>query len=85
MSVFEKLGQHADLVSGMSDRLGVDWAEAFEAHPELAARYRSAVLNCTHCQQAGECKGWQKGHAHADHAPDYCLNKGLLEDLAAEA
>ena len=68
-------------------RTSLAWigAEAFEAHPDLAARYRSAVLNCTHCQKTGECQGWQKGHAHADHAPDYCLNKGFLEDLAAES
>jgi hypothetical protein len=85
MNLFEKLGQHADLVGGMSERVGVDWGQALEAHPELAARYRSAVMSCTHCKKVGECKGWQEGHVHADHAPDYCLNKGLLEDLAAES
>ncbi|MCW9042712.1 MAG: DUF6455 family protein [Pseudopelagicola sp.] len=85
MTLFDKLGKHADLVGGMSERLGVDWAQALEAHPDLAARYRSAVLNCTHCQKVGECQGWQTGHAHAKDAPNYCLNKGLLKDLASES
>ncbi|MBR9844511.1 MAG: adenylosuccinate lyase, partial [Rhodobacteraceae bacterium] len=38
MNLFQKLGQHADLVGGMSDKLGLDWAEKLEAHPDLAAR-----------------------------------------------
>ena len=85
MNIFKKLGEHADLVGGMSEKIGVDWPAVFAKHPELETRYRSAVMTCTHCKKVGECKGWQEGHVHADHAPEYCLNKGLLEDLAAES
>ena len=84
MNPFQKLAQHADLVGGMSEKVGVDWIGRIDAHPDLAARYRAAVMTCTHCQHVGECKGWQEGHDHAAHTPEYCLNKGLLEDLAAE-
>lgn len=81
MSFFDRLDKHAGLVSGMSDRVGVDWEEAILNNPETAAQFRAAVLKCTGCGDVAECKGWQKSHDTAQEAPEYCLNGGLFEAM----
>ncbi|WP_204112934.1 DUF6455 family protein [Shimia biformata] len=83
MKLTEKLDRHSDLVGRMSDAVGTDWAQVLDQSPEMVTRYRNAVLTCTHCKKVGECQGWLSEHDHAAHTPDYCLNKDLLEDLAA--
>ncbi|MDO6482762.1 DUF6455 family protein [Shimia thalassica] len=84
MGIFKKLDDHSDLMGKMSDKVGVDWGEKISEHPEMARQYRTAVMTCTQCKSVGECRGWQATHDHADAAPDYCLNKDLLAQLAAD-
>lgn len=82
MKFFKKMDDHSDLMGSMSGKVGVDWSEVLTEHPELAQKYRSAVMTCTHCKAVGECKGWLAENAKAPEAPDYCLNKDLLGKLA---
>lgn len=81
MGIFGKLDTHSTLVSGMSERVGVAWDEVLVAQPEAAHLYRNAVLKCTKCGDVAACKGWQKDHAQAETAPDYCLNAPLFDTL----
>lgn len=83
MGLFNKLAQSADLVNGMAQRVGADFAGATAADPETeAVRYRSAVLGCSTCRSQGECQQLQDGCTHLDAAPEYCVNKDMLEAMA---
>lgn len=83
MGIFRKLSQSADLVNGMAERIGADLAGAAAADPETGAvRYRSAVLGCSGCAAQGECRQLQDGCTHLDEAPEYCVNKDMLEGMA---
>lgn len=81
MSFFNKLDKHAGLVSGMSDRVGVDWPQAIEKSPEAAMEYRNAVLKCAGCNDVAACQGWQASHETAENPPEYCLNGEVFEGL----
>ena len=81
MGLFNKLDKHSGLVSEMSDRVGVDWEEVLTTRPDLAVKYRSAVMKCTQCRDVGACQGWLKTHHSAEHAPEYCENQDLLDEL----
>lgn len=82
MRFFKKLDEHSDLMGEMSGKVGVKWDELLSDHPEMASKYRTAVMTCTHCQAVGECKGWLAENSDAPEAPEYCLNKDLLGKLA---
>lgn len=82
MKLLNKTDAHWKLMGTMSGKVGVDWGEVLIKHPELASKYRSAVMTCTHCKAVGECKGWLAENADAPEAPEYCLNKDLLGKLA---
>jgi len=80
MSFFSKLGNGADLVIGMSDRLGGNFDAAMVRNPEKAAQdYRSMVLRCASCTEQESCAEHQANSTSFDAAPEYCLNKGVLE------
>ena len=80
MSFFSKLGSSADLVTGMSDRLGVDFRAAVLRNPDRAAQdYRSMVLRCSSCTDQVDCAERQANATSFDAAPEYCLNKDILE------
>ncbi|MEP4038479.1 DUF6455 family protein [Pseudophaeobacter sp.] len=79
MGLFSKLGQSTDLVEGMADRLGVDFADSIAADPEAEGRkFRRAVLNCSHCGNQAGCADLQAENAHLDEAPSYCRNRDML-------
>lgn len=82
MRFFKKMDDHSELMGDMSGKVGVDWSDKIVENPELAKSYRSAVMTCTHCKSVGECKGWLAEHESAVEAPEYCLNKDLLGQLA---
>lgn len=82
MKFFKKMDQHSDLMGTMSQKVGVDWADVLVEHPEMAQKYRNAVMTCTHCKEVGACKGWLAEHDKAPEAPEYCLNRDLLGKLA---
>lgn len=79
MGLFSKLGQSTDLVEGMADRLGVDFADSMAADPEMEVRkFRRAVLNCSHCDNQAGCADLQAANTHLDKAPSYCRNRDML-------
>ncbi|MBE1282457.1 MAG: adenylosuccinate lyase [Rhodobacteraceae bacterium] len=80
MGLFSKMGQSADLVSGMSERLGVDLSDAVARDPEIEGyKYRRAVMRCSQCSDQEGCLKLQANSTHLDQAPSYCMNKDLFE------
>ncbi len=84
MGFFTKLDQHADLMGGMADRVGVDLADYMGNHPYEAGSYRSALFSCAACEKGEQCRMWQETHDHAAKAPGYCRNADWFRTLAAE-
>ena len=82
MGFFSKLDKHASLFQGMSQRLGVDFADRIGQAPQTSGDYRLAILSCTSCQCAGACATWRNQHDNADAAPGFCRNKRMLNSLA---
>lgn len=79
--MFEKMSQHTDLVTGMSERVGIDWGERIMKNPENAKEFRNAVMQCTRCQELGACQKFQEHNGTAGNAPDYCMNADLFKEL----
>ncbi|MFD3189567.1 DUF6455 family protein [Sedimentitalea sp. HM32M-2] len=80
MGLFSKLSGSADLVNGMADRLDADLADAICRDPESqAAKFRSMVITCSACSDQEGCAELQSREDHFESAPDYCLNKDILE------
>lgn len=77
------LRRHRKLVHAMAEANGVDLDEAmFEGRidPETL---EEAVLSCTACAEADTCEGCLADSPKLDHAPDYCRNGALFEELKA--
>ena len=82
MGLFSKLGQSADLVNGMADRLGVDLSGPISHDPEMEAqKYRRAVLRCSNCSNQDGCIGLQAKSSHLDQAPSYCMNTDMFDQI----
>ncbi len=79
--MFEKFSRHADLVTGMAERVGVDWGERIMTNPEKAKDYRNAVMQCTRCQELGACQKFQELNNEAANVPDYCMNADLFREM----
>lgn len=82
MGFFSRLKAHEPLFRGMADRLGVDFNRWMTSYPDHAGDYRTAVLSCTACTSETACKTWLAENESAEHAPDYCRNRRMLEALA---
>lgn len=78
--MFNKMEKHADLVTAMADKAGVDVGAKILSGQLSASGLRGAVMLCTHCQHVGDCQG-HLGSAPTGDVPDYCLNKELFETL----
>lgn len=79
MGLFSKLGQSTDLVEGMAERLGVDFADSIAKDPEAEGRkFRRAVMNCSHCDNQAGCVDLQAANSQLDEAPSYCRNHDML-------
>ena len=84
MGIFSKLSDSANLVHGMADRLGADLSGPVLRNPDRAAiEYRAMVLRCATCSDQPGCTVLQASCTHLDHAPDYCLNRHILDPEAA--
>ena len=80
MGLFSRLAGSADLVTGMADRLGADLAGPTLRDAERAAvEHRAMVLRCSACTDQPGCADLQAGSDHLDRAPDYCMNKDILD------
>lgn len=83
MGLFRRISRSADLVKGMADRVGADFDAANAASPETeVSRYRAAVFGCSTCQAQGECQRLQDSCTHLDEAPEYCVNRDMLSEMA---
>jgi hypothetical protein len=82
MGLLDKIDRRADVMNRMAETLDVDFAAAITQNAESVRDYRQAVMRCVACNHEGECTAWMDSHPHAEHAPDYCRNKDLLESLA---
>lgn len=79
MSIFSRINDSADLMSGMASRLGIDFSDRIMAAPETAAHgYLAMILRCTGCRQQAACRQLQDAHQVLDRAPDYCRNREAL-------
>ena len=77
-----KLDRHAELFDRMSKAVGANFAAAIEDGRYGPEAYRSAVLRCAGCTEAGACEGWHRLHPDgAEHPPGYCRNSALLDAL----
>jgi len=76
MGLITKLSRSSDLVSGMSQRLGVSVVDDGAADAEWAAQsYRAMVLRCSTCTEQDACTRLQADHPTLDTAPAYCRNR----------
>ena len=85
MTWMSRLNRHADLVDRMGHALGVDLGEEMMRGEISPERFRASVLSCSGCRDPDGCEGWlaaQEGTA--EHTPDFCRNKALIERLAAK-
>ena len=84
MGLFTKVGQSSDLVNGMADRVGVDFADAIARDPEMEAqKYRRAVMRCSQCTNQSGCIELQGRTSELDETPDYCMNTDLFTQMKA--
>ncbi len=78
--MFNKLELHADLVTAMADKAGVDIGQEILSGHLGASALRGAVMLCTHCTHVGECQGHLRDGAQGE-VPDFCLNKQMFDAL----
>jgi cytochrome c553 len=80
MGLMRKLGHSADLVNGMSQRLGVDQAARMARDPEREARRQmQMVTRCAGCHEQVACGALQAENDHLSACPSYCENKASFE------
>ena len=80
MGIISRIFGSADLVSGMARRLGADLGGALGESPDITAlRLRSMVIRCAACRDQPGCEALQRAHDRLDRAPDYCMNRTILE------
>ena len=83
MGFFRRLSRSADLVSGMSERLGLNVADAMQQDPETSAvAYRRAVWRCANCIHQDQCQSLQGCETTLGSPPSYCKNKEQFMHLA---
>lgn len=78
--MFEKLSKHADLVSKMTEKAGVDIGDELNAGTVSGSFLRNMVMVCTHCKHVGECQHHLATAPQGD-VPEYCLNKEVFAHL----
>lgn len=84
MGFFDRLTRHEPLFHGMADRLGVDIGDWIGRSPARAGDYRAAMMSCAGCRSGAACEVWQASHDRAEHAPDFCRNRHLLDTLTSD-
>lgn len=71
--LMERMDRQSLLMSGMMERLGVDFAS--RAGDACGHRFERAVRSCTFCSHGAQCKAWQDTHPQgAEDAPSFCPN-----------
>jgi len=82
MSFFQRIDEHADLMTRMAETLGVGLDEAVTDGRLSENCLSGAYLRCIGCREAEACSGFLAENAEgAEAAPDYCRNASLFEAL----
>jgi len=82
MGLMRKLFRSADLVNGMSQRLGIDQAERLSRDPDgEGRRLMQMVARCAACRQQPACAALQAGHDQLAACPSYCENRACFDGL----
>jgi len=82
MGLFSKIDRHSALANRMANTVGANLVEASTSGMAPETAVRTAIYSCMKCDQTDACEDWLDAHADgADHTPDYCRNKALLERL----
>lgn len=82
MGLFSKLGQSTDLVEGMAERLGIDYADVIAKDPETQGpKFMRAVMSCSHCTNQDGCVKLQENCSELETAPGYCRNGELFDHM----
>lgn len=80
MEFFRKMSESASLVSGMAERLDVDFADRIASAPESQTRsYAAMVMRCANCDQHENCMALQENNPALDAAPEYCRNGDVFQ------
>ncbi len=78
----EKYEQHSELMQSMANAIGVDMGKAVLRDELRHFPYRDLVFRCTRCTHVEACKGWVADQdGRAAETPEYCRNKGILDNL----
>ncbi len=73
---------HPDQLPRMANTLNVDLAQAILNNKLEVFRHHDIAFKCGECLEKRACNAWLDAHPDgAQEAPDYCLNKVLLEEL----
>ena len=80
--MLKKLNKHADLMSKMTEKVGLELGDELLSGKLSAIEIRDAVVTCTHCKNVSDCQKFlDDANANVEHAPEYCLNKQMISKL----
>lgn len=78
---FIRMNEHAVLMEAMIGKLGL--SRKLRSLPEGDDFMRKASSRCMECDCPDECAVWLVNHHSAHHAPGYCRNHDLFDQLGA--
>ena len=82
MAVITNQLRHPEQLPRMAEALNVDLVQAATDRKLDVIRRHDIAFKCSMCPEKNACDAWLDAHRDgAAKAPEYCLNKALLEDL----
>lgn len=82
MAIWSRFLRHVDLMSRMFVKTGAV-GDSFALADE--ASIKQAIIRCQACQSESDCASFLKVAADGEAAPDFCLNKALIDRLRDSA
>lgn len=82
---FSRYDKHADLMTRMADKAGVDIANEVQYGNIAESDLRTMVTQCIGCAEAATCERWLEADVDTQETPDYCRNKDLFSMLTHAA
>ena len=82
MAVISNALRHPDQLPKMSKTLGVDFEQAISTGKLTNIQLHDIAFRCSDCREKNACDTWLAAHHEGStEAPEYCLNKDMLEGL----
>ena len=78
---FIRMNEQAVLMEAMIGKLGL--SRKLRSRPDTDKVIRTASSQCMQCGCPDECAVWLVNHHSAHHAPGFCRNHDLFEQVAA--